>query len=154
VRVPDKDCRGFTLIELVASITIMAILAAVTYPHLAATQPFAERGYADGLAAALRESRAVALASGCDVQFTVDTVGYRAFQHAAVGTHCAAAGAWSTPVQRGDGKTLIESQPSGLVLATNRQLVFAADGGVGSAVTINVGLQTVTVDASGTVHGP
>jgi MSHA pilin protein MshC len=155
VRVPCKDCRGFTLIELVASITIIAILAAVTYPNLTAAQPFAERGYADGIAASLRQSRAVALASGCDVQFTITAAGYSAFQHAAgANNHCAAAGAWTTPVQRGDGRTLMESQPAGVVLAANRLLVFASDGSVGAAVSINVGLQTIAVDASGTVQGP
>jgi len=149
-----KYSRGFTLIELVASITIMAILAAVALPRLTVTQPFAERGYADGIAASLRQARAVALASGCDVQFTLDALGYRAFQHAVSGTHCAAAGAWSTPVQRGAGASLSESQPTGIALAANRQFVFAADGTVGANVIINIGLQTITIDASGTVTGP
>ena len=146
--------RGFTLIELIASITIMAILAAVALPRLTVTQPFAERGYADGIAASLRQARAVALASGCDVQFTIDAVGYRAFQHAASGTHCAAAGAWSTPVQRGIGTSLNESQPPGVAIAANRVIVFAADGTAGANVTVNIGLQTITVDASGMVSGP
>jgi MSHA pilin protein MshC len=154
VRVPSKDCRGFTLIELVASITIIAILAAVAFPHLSAETSFSERGYADGIAASLRQSRAVALASGCDVQFTIDGAGYRAFQHAASGTHCAAAGGWTTPVQRGNGKALNEPQPAGVALATNRTVVFAPDGSAGGAVTINVGPQTITVGTSGTVQGP
>jgi MSHA pilin protein MshC len=149
-----KCGRGFTLIELIASITIIAILAAVALPRLTAATPFAERGYADGIAASLRQSRAVALASGCAVQFTIDGAGYRAFQHAASGTHCAAAGAWSTPVQRGDGQSLIELQPAGVTLAANRQFVFAADGSVGANVTINVGPQAITVDTAGVVQGP
>jgi len=156
VRVPREDCRGFTLIELIASITIVAILAAVALPLLPTATPFAERGYADGIAASLRQSRAVAMASRCDVQFTIDAAGYRAFQHAAgANNHCAAAGAWSTPVRRGDGQNLIELQPAGATLAANRQFVFAADGTVAAGpVTINVGPQTITVDASGAVAGP
>ena len=155
MRVHPKCCRGFTLIELIASITILAILAAVALPRMPVVQPYAERGYADGITASLRQSRAVALASGCDVQFTVDAVGYRAFQHAAAGTHCAAAGAWSTPVRRGDGQALLELTPAGVSLGANRQLVFAADGTVAAGpVTINVGPQTITVDASGVVQGP
>ena len=150
-----KDCRGFTLIELIASITIIAILAVVTLPHVTAAQPFAERGYADGIAASLRQSRAVAQASGCDVQFTINAAGYQAFQHAAAGTHCAAAGAWSMPVQRGNGNSLTEVQPAQVVLAANRQFVFAADGTVAAGpVTINVGPQAITVDKSGLVQGP
>ncbi len=68
-----KSSRGFTLIELIASITIIAILTAVALPRLTAVTPFAERGYADGIAASLRQSRSVALASGCDGLL----VGYR-----------------------------------------------------------------------------
>ena len=149
-----KCGRGFTLIELIASITIIAILAAVALPRMTAATPFAERGYADGIAASLRQSRAVALASGCAVQFTIDAAGYRAFQHAPSGTHCAAAGPWSTPVKRGDGQSLFELQPPDVTLAANRQFVFAADGSVGANVTIDVGPQAIIVDASGMVQGP
>jgi prepilin-type N-terminal cleavage/methylation domain-containing protein len=154
VRAHRKGCRGFTLIEVIASITIIAILAAVTLPRMTAAEPFAERGYADGIAASLRQSRAVALASSCEVQFTIDVVGYRAMQHAAAGTHCAAGGAWPTPVQRGDGGNLEALLPAGVAPGANQQFVFAADGRVGAGLTINVGPQTITVDASGLVQGP
>lgn len=154
MRLHSNACTGFTLIELIASITIIAILAAVTLPRMTAAQPFAERGYADGIAASLRQSRSVALASGCPVQFTINAAGYQAFQRAAAGTHCAAGGAWSTPVRRGNGNSLIEYQPAGVVLAVNRQFVFAADGAVGAPVTINVGPHAIAVDASGMVQGP
>jgi len=133
----------------------MAILAAVTLPRMTAAQPYAERGYADGIAASLRQSRAVALASGCDVQFTITAAGYSAFQHAAAGTHCAAAGAWTTPVQRGPGGALNELQPARVVLAANRVVVFTASGNiVGGSVNINVGPHLITVDTSGLVQGP
>ena len=148
--------RGFTLIELITSITIIAILAAVTLPRLTSAQPYQERGYADGIAASLRQSRAVALASGCDVQFTIDAAGYRAQQHGVgANNHCAAAGAWSTPVRRGNGQSLLELTPAGAALAANRQFVFAPNGSVaGGPLNINVGPQTITVQASGLVQGP
>jgi prepilin-type N-terminal cleavage/methylation domain-containing protein len=148
--------RGFTLVELIAAITIVAILAAVSLPRLTAASPsFAARGFADGVAAALRQARAVAFASGCDVQFTVDANGYRAFQRAASGTHCATGGAFSTPVQNGAGSTLNELRPAGAVLAANRQFIFSgADGSVaGGPFTINIATQAaITVDASGVIR--
>ena len=90
---------------MIATIVIVAILAAVAVPRMPVAQPFQERGYAESLAASLRQSRAVAIASGCDVQFTIDAVGYRALQRGASGTHCATSGVFSTPVRRGDGAT-------------------------------------------------
>jgi MSHA pilin protein MshC len=153
--VHPKCCRGFTLIEVIASITIMAILATVMLTRMTVATPFSERGYADGITASLRQSRAVALASGCDVQFTITAAGYSAFQHAAAGTHCAAGGPWSTPVRRGDGQNLVEVEPADVDIAADRQFVFAADGSVaGGPVTISIGPQTITVDASGQVSGP
>jgi MSHA pilin protein MshC len=148
MRAPSHAYRGFTLIELIAAITIIAILAAVALPRMTAATPFAERGYADTVAAHLRQARTVAVASGCEVQFTIDAAGYRALQRPAAGTHCAAAGAWVTPVFN-------EMQPAGIVLAANRQFVFAADGSVaGGPLTIDIGPQVLTVDASGLVTSP
>jgi MSHA pilin protein MshC len=136
--------RGFTLIELIAAITIIAILAAVVLPGPTAVNPFAERGYADTVAAHLRQARTVALASGCDVQFTIDGAGYRALQRAASGTHCAAAGAFVNSV-------FDQPQPNGAA-ASNHSVIFSGvDGTTGSAIAITIGTQTVTVDASGMV---
>jgi MSHA pilin protein MshC len=149
MRAPTRAYRGFTLIELIAVITIIAILAAVSLPSVTAANPFAERGYADAVAANLRRARAVALASGCDVQFTINATGHSALQRAAAGTHCAAFGAWVTPV-------FSEAEPANVTLAANRQLVFAgADGSVAAApVTIDLGARQVSVDAFGLVTGP
>lgn len=136
--------RGFTLIELIAAITIIAILAAVVLPGPTAVNPFVERGYADTVAARLRQARTVALASGCDVQFSIDGTGYRALQRAASGTHCATAGAFVTAVYD-------EPQPNGASASTHTVIFSGADGTTGGAVAISIGAKTVTVDASGMV---
>lgn len=149
---------GFTLVELVAALTIAAILAAMAGPRLlsSSSQPFAEGGYADEIAAALRQARAVAVASDCQVQFSIDASGYSAMQHAPSGTRCATGGAWSTPVLRGDGRNLAGWPPNAVNVAVARTLVFNTDGSLTSgtpvAITIGAGSHTVSVGTGGWVQ--
>jgi MSHA pilin protein MshC len=148
MRAPSHAYRGFTLIELIAVIVIIAILAAVALPSVTAANPFADRGYADTVAASLRRARTVAMATGCDVQFTINGTGYSAAQRAAAGTHCAVAGLFVTAVFSGP-------EPSEVVLGGNRVLVFDDQGRVAVApVTIDIGGRQLTVEASGLVVGP
>ena len=148
MRAPSHAYRGFTLIELIASIVIVAILAAVAFPSVIAANPFAERGYADAVAANLRKARDLAMTTGCDVRFTIDDTGHNAMQRAAAGTHCATAGNWTRVV-------LSEAEPADVTLGATRQFVFAgADGRVGGAFAIDVGARQVRVEASGLVSGP
>lgn len=144
-----RHSGGFTLIELVACIVIMAVLAAVAGPRFFDNQPFTERGYAAEVAAALRAARQIAVASGCEVSVTIDPVaGYQALQRSASGNTCSAAGAWSTPVRLTDGSVLAGTPPSGVTLTPAAQVVFGPQGQVMSAAPppLTVGAFTITVD--------
>lgn len=147
------NSAGFTLVELVATLTIAAILAAAAGPRLFSSQPFAARGYADDVASALRQARSVAMASGCEVRFTIDTSGYTAMQRSPSGTHCATAGAWSTPVQRGDGRNLSAGPPSAANVQAAGALVFGRDGALpGGGASIVIGAHVISIDAGGWVQ--
>jgi len=147
----SSDQRGFTLVELITVIVILSILAAIAGPKFFNTQPYAQRGYAEELGAALLYARQTAVGSGCDVQLIIDAAGYRARQHPALGTHCAAAGAWSTVVNRNDGTALSGQPPSGVAVApVTTTFVFNAQGGLanGPQPTVTVGPYSITIDAT------
>ena len=114
---------------------------------MTAAHSFAERGYADGVAASLRQARAVALASGCDVQFTINAAGYTAMQRTPPPAHCNPAGAFTLTVISG-------LPPAGVAPAASTALVVFDGSGVptGGATTINIGPHVVTIDPDGVVR--
>lgn len=140
--------RGFTVIELVACIVVLGILAAVAAPSLFDNQTFIARGYADEVASSLRYAQKIAIASGCAVQVTVDAAGYNARQQATLAT-CNGAGAWSTQVRRSDGTTLSGGTPANVNVNPATTVEFQPDGDpAGGAAAINVGPHIVTVDGN------
>ncbi len=137
--------RGFTLIELIATLVIVAILASVALPRVIEAPPFAARGYADVVAASLRQARAMALASDCDVQFTINVAGYNAMMRTAAGARCDPAAAFSITMLSG-------TPPTGVAPAVNRIVVFNGAGmAVGGTTTVNIGPHVITIDTNGVV---
>jgi MSHA pilin protein MshC len=136
---------GFTLIELVAVLVIMGIVAAVAAPRLLSNAAFNERGYADEIAASLRYARRIAVASACNVRFTVTAAGYSAAQPT---VRCNTAGAWGVAVQSPDRRPLANTTPSGV--AVNAAVIeFRAAGDLVNPVApLTVGPYTVTVTSS------
>jgi MSHA pilin protein MshC len=153
--------NGFTIIELVTVIVIVGVLGALAAPKFFDTQPYAQRGYAEEIGAALRLARNVAIASGCNVQFTINVAtGYQAAQDAPsnvpIAGHCGNTGTWPTMVNRSDGTALAGQPPAAADVAAAAQVVFDSQGRVVGAAPppIVVGPYSVTVDVNGWIIGP
>ncbi len=149
---------GFTLVELVVVLVILGILAAIAAPRFFDNRTFAQRGYYEELAAALKYSQKLAVASGCPVRVTISAGGYQARQQAAQGGSCDPADTtWPTDVRLADGQLLTGNTPGGVAVAPAVTLTFDALGrtNLGADQSISVGPFALTVRAdSGFVQAP
>jgi MSHA pilin protein MshC len=74
--------HGFSLVELVLTIVILGVIAAVAIPKFFNRVTFDERYYADDILSAVRYAQRLATGSGCSVQLNVSAAGFSLFQDA------------------------------------------------------------------------
>ena len=147
-RVQSARARGYTLIELVIVMAVVAILAVYVAPRFWTQQSFSDRGYADELAAALRAAQKAAVISGCPAELILTAAGYSAAQQAASGNACNPSDtSWSTPLLGADGSTIQDSAPSGTTAAPTGTFEFDSQGRLiaDPGTTLSVGTHTITL---------
>lgn len=153
-----ERAAGFTLVELVVVIVVLGIVAAFAAPRFFDDRGFLERGYYEEVAAALKYSQKLAVASGCPVRVVIDAAGYAARQQAAQGGTCSQADTtWATSVALADGQVLAGNQPPGVSVSPLVTLTFDALGRTDLAAdqSITVGPFALTVRAaSGFIQAP
>lgn len=136
--------NGFTLVELVTIILLMSIIAVVSFARLGDTSAFEDRGFYDGTTNALRYAQKLAVASGCEVQFTFTSNGYSLNQRQTDCTSGAFTRAVPDPVNRNADysitDTSLQISLTGQTLPFN--VVFTAD----SEIDGITGNQVVTVN--------
>jgi len=138
------------LVELVVVLTVAGILAAYVGPRFWNQQSFADRGYADELAAALRATQKAAVITGCPAQLALAAGSYAATQQASAGNTCIAADtSWSTPLLGADGSAIQDTAPANTAVGPTGAFQFDTQGRLSSSpgTTITVGTHTITIVA-------
>ena len=150
--------NGYTIVELVLVMVIIAILGAVAGPRFFDNSAFDERAYLDELASSLRYAQKVAVASGCRVRADIAAAGYILTQQAPQAGHCDPSDAsFPLPVVLSTGEAMTGSAPAGVTTSPAVIVVYDALGRTGFAtnLTLAVGARTLLIQAeSGLVTTP
>lgn len=136
------SARGFTMIELVVVMLVMAVLAAVALPRLTDRRALQERGFIDQLRSLLQYSRKVALTQRREVCVLLGPAQAQAVY--ANGAACNAAAPVATP---GSSEPLVIAVPAGVVLGGAALVRFNTVGQPAPNANhlINVGANSLTV---------
>lgn len=133
-RTAAHSVAGFTLVELVVVLVVLAIVSAVALPRFFNLSDYRTRAAYDEIAGAVRYAQKLAVASGCDVQVAITANSYALQQHA---TSCTS-GAFTTISDH----PVTAATLSGVTVAPTTSFIFDAMGRCSSCS----GNVTFTVD--------
>lgn len=133
-----KFCRGFTLVELVATLIIIALIATVTGPLFFDINVFRERGFYEETLSAIRYAQKHAVATSCTVRVVTTATGFTLFRPGVVGD-CNTPGSFTVPLTdpSGNATTFTRTAPDGVVLDA-ADFTFTASGTASANQTINI----------------
>jgi MSHA pilin protein MshC len=139
--------RGFTLVEMIVTLIIIALIAAVSGPVFFNVNTFRESGFYDETVSAVRYAQKYAVASGCTVRVQTTATGFTLYRPAAV-ANCNTLGSYTTPLTdpSGNATTFTRTAPSGVALSA-ADFAFTASGSasVSPSLVITVGSRQLTV---------
>lgn len=151
--------QGVSLVELVITLVLIGILAAVGASRFFGTRTYDQRGFAGDMVSALRYAQKEAIVSRCEVAVSIDSA---ADSYALSYTGSGPGGCPAQPVTRPwDGQPYAASAPGGVDVQspvsplTYRPLGSVSAGGMSGATSIKVGPFTIEVQAeSGVAYVP
>jgi prepilin-type N-terminal cleavage/methylation domain-containing protein len=155
-RRPDS---AFTLVELIAVIAILGIVALVSGPRFFGVSEFQARFFHDDVRAAVAHAHALAVASGCEVEFSISGSSYRLRQRSGC-----TSGAFTAEVaspSTGQPPFTGSAPPGVSLVASVNPFRFDALGRVrdasGSVTDVSLGVagrSILAVGETGFVHAP
>jgi len=141
---------GFTVVELVVVIVIIAVLGAIAGPRFFNNSTFDERAYYDEFVSALRYAQKVAVASGCSVQVDITATTYSLMQQTLLSGHCDVTdSSFPVPVLLSTGEVMNGSAPGAITVAPAITIVYGPLGRTNLAANqvLTLGGRVVTIQA-------
>ena len=155
---PSRRNKGYSIVEVVLVVVILAIIGTVAGPRFFDNSAFEERGYYDELVSALRYAQKVAVASGCRVQVSVAPASYTLSQQSALAGHCDPTdSSYPLPVLLPTGEPVNGTAPGGTTTAPALILVYTPLGRTNLATnqSLTIGSRSLVIQAdSGLVVTP
>ncbi len=142
----DRTETGFTLIELVSVIVLLAILSVVALPRLGGMSVFEEKAYFDEVTNAFRYAQKLAQSTGCSVQVTTTSTSYQLQQ----GSSCTSSTYDRNVLDPADRTSAYQntSPPDGITLSPNSVIVFTPQStvtGLSGNTAYAVGIYSFTL---------
>jgi MSHA pilin protein MshC len=143
-----NQSKGFTLIELALIIVILGILASSALPKFFELSGYQQSGFFDDTLNAIRYAQKLAVATGCNVQFSTASNQYTLKRPGASDRSlCSSSTAsdFTQVVSRpGSGESSYQGSQSGVSIS-NTTLYFNAQGTASTNATITLANRQITV---------
>lgn len=146
-----KRQKGFTLVELVVTLIIIALIAAVGGPLFFDIGVFRQRGFFEETLSAVRYAQKHAVATNCNVRVNIAASGFTLFRAASPAACNTGPYATSVVDPSSGAPAFTRTAPDGVTIATSASdIVFSGDGraSTGATVTVGVGGPSFTVIAA------
>ncbi|MCP3663022.1 MAG: prepilin-type N-terminal cleavage/methylation domain-containing protein [Gammaproteobacteria bacterium] len=142
--------NGFTLVELVLTITILGILAAVSLPKFFNQNTFEERFFYDDLISATRYAQRLAIASGCSVSLSISGSGFSLLQD----SNCdLSSTSYTLVVNRpSDSEIFSNADVGDLSITPSTTFYFLPSGDVVNGMGASVGSATIILNSPSGVN--